>query len=116
MKENYFLSKNVFWENTVGYLRIGECQSFQACAIVFSTPGNLLVEISEALGTKESHFLSKNVYPENLLIEINGALGKKESHYLSENVFEKIQWGISEMVNTRAFKHLPLHSAPLKTY
>ena len=87
MKESYFSSKNVFWENTVGYLRIGECQSFQACAIVFSTPGNLLVEISEAVGTKESHFLSKNVYPENLLVEISGALGKKESHFLSENVF-----------------------------
>ena len=87
MKESHFLSKNVFWENTVGYLRIGECQSFQACAIVFSTHGNLLVEISEALGMKESHFLSKNVYTENLLVEISGALGKKESHLLSKNVF-----------------------------
>ena len=30
--------------------------------------------------------------------------------------FEKMQWGISEMVNGRAFKPLPLCSAPLKTY
>ena len=29
---------------------------------MFSTPENLLVEISGALGTKESHFLSKNVF------------------------------------------------------
>ena len=25
MKESHFLSKNVFWENVVGYLRYGEC-------------------------------------------------------------------------------------------
>ena len=33
-------------------------KSFQIFAIVFSTPENLLVQISGALGTKESHFLS----------------------------------------------------------
>ena len=60
-----FLSKNVFWENAVGYLRNGECWSFQTFAIVFSIPENLLVEISGALGTKERHFLSKNVFWEN---------------------------------------------------
>ena len=31
--------------------------SFQTFAIVFSTPENLLVGISGALGTNESHFL-----------------------------------------------------------
>ena len=31
--------------------------SFQTFAIVFSTPENLLVGISGALGMKESHFL-----------------------------------------------------------
>ena len=31
-------------------------------AIVFSTPENLLVEISGALGTQENHFLGKNVF------------------------------------------------------
>ena len=35
------------------------CQPF---AIVFSTPENLLVGISGALGTKEIYFLSKNVF------------------------------------------------------
>ena len=54
-KGTHFLSKNVFWENAVGYLRFGECQSFQTFAIVFNTPENLLVEISGALGMKESH-------------------------------------------------------------
>ena len=29
--------------------------------------------------------------------------------------FEKMLWGISETVNARAFKPLPLWSAPLKT-
>ena len=65
MKVNHFLSKNVFWENAVGYLRNGECESFQTFAIVFSTPEKLLVGISGALGRKVSHFLSKNVFWEN---------------------------------------------------
>ena len=34
-------------------------------AVVLSTPENLLVGISEALGMKVSHFLSKNVFWEN---------------------------------------------------
>ena len=38
---------------------------FQTFAIVFSIPEKLLVGISGALGTKESHFLSKNVFWEN---------------------------------------------------
>ena len=33
--------------------------------IVFSTPENVLVGISGALGIKESHFLSKYVFREN---------------------------------------------------
>ena len=40
-------------------------QSFQTFAIVFSTPENLLVGISGALGMKESYFLSTNVFWEN---------------------------------------------------
>ena len=55
----------MFSENAVEYLRNSECWSFQTFAIVFSTPENLLVEISGALGTKESQFLSKNVFWEN---------------------------------------------------
>ena len=65
MKENNFLSKNVFWENAVGYLRNGECKNFQTFAIVFSTPENLLLGISWALGMKESYFLSKIVFWDN---------------------------------------------------
>ena len=52
MQGSHFLSKNVFWENAVGYLRNGECWSFQTFSIVFRTPENLLVGISGALGTK----------------------------------------------------------------
>ena len=60
-----FLSKNVFWENAVGYLRNGKCYNFQTFAIVFSIPENLLVEISGVLGMNESHFVSKNMFWEN---------------------------------------------------
>ena len=38
-----------------------------------------------------------------------------ERHFLSKNVFQNMQCGISEMVNARTFKPLPLCSAPLKT-
>ena len=55
----------MFQENAVKYLRNGKCKSFQTFAIVFSTPESLLVGISGALGTKENHFLSKNVFWEN---------------------------------------------------
>ena len=55
----------MFSENALEYLRNGECQSFQTFAIVFSTPENLLVEITGALGIKKSHFLSKIVFWEN---------------------------------------------------
>ena len=48
----------MFWENAVEYLRNGECKSFQTFAIVFSTPENLLVEISGAIRIKENQFLS----------------------------------------------------------
>ena len=48
----------MFCENAVGYLWNGECKSFQTFAIVFSTPDNLLVGMTAALGMKESHFLS----------------------------------------------------------
>ena len=50
--------KTCFWENAVEYLRNGECKSFQIFAIVFSTPKNLLVGTSGALGMKRIHFLS----------------------------------------------------------
>ena len=67
-KENHFLSKNMFWENVVGYLRNGECWSFQPFAIVFSTPENLpSVGICRALGMNESHVLNKNVFWENVV-------------------------------------------------
>ena len=102
----------MFQENAVKYLRNGKCKSFQTFATVFSTPENLLVAITGGLGTKESHFLSKNVFwenaveylrnseyksfltfaivfstPENLLVGITGILGMTESHFLMKTVF-----------------------------
>ena len=45
-----------------------------------------------------------------------GALGMTGSHFLSRNVsWENAVGGISEMVNARALKPVPLCSAPLKT-
>ena len=38
---------------------------FKTFGIVFSTPENLLVKISGALGMKQSHFQSKYVFWEN---------------------------------------------------
>ena len=64
--------QNVFWENAVGYLRGGECYSFQTFAIVFSSPENLLVGISGALEMIESHFLSKNVFWEKIVGYLRG--------------------------------------------
>ena len=154
--ESHFLSRNVFWENAVGYLRNSECYSFETCAIVFQHPlkltsrdfwssrnerkslsklkhvfqkcssvsqklwmlelsnlchcvqhpENLLIKISWALWTMESHFPRKNMFwenaveylrngesysfqtcailfsiPENLLVQISGALGTTDSHF-----------------------------------
>ena len=96
-----------------------KARAFQTFAIVLSTPKNILVQISGALGTKESHFLSQNMFfrnavgylrngececfetfaimfctPDNLLVGISGALGRKGSHFLSKNVFWEMLWGI----------------------
>ena len=51
-------------------------------------------------------------HPWKLIVGITGAL---EIHFLAKMCFEKMLWSISEMVNARAFKPLPLCSAPLKT-
>ena len=53
-------------ENVVGYLRNGELELSNLC-IVFSTPENLLVGISGALGEWGSHFLSWNMFSENAM-------------------------------------------------
>ena len=60
-------------------------------SIVFSTPESLLVGITGALGTKENHFLSKNVFWENAV------------EYLRNG-------------KCKSFQTFPLCSAPLKTY
>ena len=54
-----------FEEMLWGISEMVNAESFQTFAIVFSTPENLLVGISGALGTKESDFLSTNVFWEN---------------------------------------------------
>ena len=126
----------------VGYLRNSECWSFQTFAIVFSIPENLLVGISGAVGTKQSHFLIKNVFWEKCcrvsqkqwMLELSNlcycvqhpwkltsrdfwsSRNKNKATSPSKMCFEKMLWGISETVNARAFKPLPLCSASMKTY
>ena len=50
-KKATFSAKMCFEKMLLGYLRNGECYSFQTFVIVFSTPENLPVGISGALGT-----------------------------------------------------------------
>ena len=142
MKESHFLSKNVFSENVVGYLRNGECQSFQTFTIVFSTPENLLVKISGALGMKESHFLTKNVFWGNAVGYLrNGAVPELSNlcHCVQHpwKLTSRDFWSTSNERKPlckqkcvlrkccgvsqkwwvlEAFKPLSLCSAPLKTY
>ena len=62
------------------------------------------------------HFAFVFSTPENLLIGISRPLGMTGIHFSAKMCFEKMLWGFSEMVSARAFKPLPLCSAPLKTY
>ena len=55
----------MFSEHAVEYLRNGKMLELSTFAIVFSTPENVLLGISGALGMKEIHFYSKNVFWEN---------------------------------------------------
>ena len=178
----------MLWE----YLRNGECWSFQTFAIVFSTPENLLVEISGALEMKESHFLNKMCVWENAvgvsqkwwMLELSNlchcvqhpwkltsrvfwssrnkekslsklkhifrkcsgvcqklwklelsnlfhcvqhpwkltsrdywsSRNKGKSLSMLKHIFRKCSGVSQNTVNARDFKHLPLCSAPLKTY
>ena len=55
----------MFSENAVDYLRNSECKSFQTFAIVFSTPENLVVGISGALGNERNPLSKQNIFSEN---------------------------------------------------
>ena len=117
-------------------------ESFQTLAIVFSTPENLLVGISGAVRTKESHYLSKNLFcrkccrlsHKQWMLELSNLChcvqhpwkltcmdfwsSRNKRKPLSKQKFilrkycrlSHKQWML------RAFKPLPLCSAPLKTY
>ena len=104
-------------------------------------PENLLVEITGALGwrnplSKQKCILRKccGVSQKQWMLELSNLChcvqhpwkltgmdfwsSRNEWKPLSKlkHVLEKMLWSISEMVNARAFKPLPLCSAPLKTY
>ena len=44
------------------FLRNGTWCIFETCAIMIGTPENLLVEIFGALGVKEIHFISADIF------------------------------------------------------
>ena len=48
-----------------GISEMVNARAFKPFPLCYSTPENLLVEISGALRMKESHFLRKNVFWEN---------------------------------------------------
>ena len=58
MTGSQFLTKNVFWENAVVYLRNSECKSFKPLPLCSAPLKTVLLGITGALGTKESHFFS----------------------------------------------------------
>ena len=47
--------------------------SLETCAIVIGTPENLLVEISGAVGLKESHFISKDIFWTNRVLYLRNS-------------------------------------------
>ena len=52
-----------------------------------------------------------------VLVGISGVLrNEKKATFSAEMCFEKMLWGISEMVNGRALTPVPLCSAALETY
>ena len=191
MKESHFLSKNVFWENAVGYFRWWMLELSNLCHCV-QHPWKLtsrdfwssrnermplskqkcdlrkccgvsqkwwILELSNLCHcvqhpwklTSRDFWSSRNerkplskqkcvlrkccgVSQKWWMLELSNLChcvqhpwkltsrdfwsSKNERKPLSKQkcVFEKMLWSISEMVNARAFKPLPLCSAPLKTY
>ena len=106
--------KHGFENNAAEYLRhMVNVIAFKPLPLYLAPLENLLVGITGALGTKESHFLkAKNLFsenaveylrhgecysfqtfafgfniPENLLVAISGALGMIGSHFWSKNGF-----------------------------
>ena len=58
----FTLEINIFFHLSLHKPQEMGTETFRTVTIVFSTPENLLVETSGALGMKGSHFLSKNVF------------------------------------------------------
>ena len=47
----------------------------------------MLWDISEMMNAELANLCHCVQYPENLLVEISGAVGTEESHFVSKNVF-----------------------------
>ena len=127
--------KHVFWENAVGYLRNGECQSFQTFAIVISNRWKLISRNFWSTGNESKRLSMQKCVLRNccgvsqkwwmlelpnllsLLTSRNFWSSRNEIKPLSKlkHVFRKCCVLSSEMVNAIASKSLPLCSAPLKT-
>ena len=132
MKESHHLGKMCFEKVLWGISVLWLLEHF---AIVFSTLDILLVGISGALGMKENHFLSKKCdlgkcckVPEKWwMLELSKLCHcvqhpwkftgrdfwcsrKKQKDTISSKIcFQKMLWGISEMVSVRALCHCVQH-------
>ena len=62
MKESHFLSKIYFQKMQWSNSETVNARAFKPLSLCSVTPENLLVGITGALGMKESHFLSNNVF------------------------------------------------------
>ena len=66
-RKQIFSAKMCLEEMVWGISETVNARTFKTFVIVFSTPEKLLVGITGALGMKESHFLSKNVFWGNVV-------------------------------------------------
>ena len=87
IKESHFLSKNLFWENAVGFSEIVNVRALFHCV---QNPWKL---------TDRDFWSSRN---------------KRKPLSKQKSVLRKC-WRSKKMVHARAFKALPLCSSPLKT-
>ena len=102
--------KNVFWENTMGISETVNARAFK--------PLRKCCGVSQKWWVLELSNLCHCVQHPWKLTSRDFWSTRNERKPLSKQkcVFEKMLWGISETVNARAFKPLPLYLAPLKTY
>ena len=141
MKVSHFLSKNVFQENAVGLSQkqwILELSNLCHCVQHpwkltnrdFCSSRNQSKQVfkqkcvlRKCCGVSQKWWVLELLnlchsfqHPWKLTSKDFWRYRNKSKPLSKQKCFEKMLWGITETVNARAFKPLPLVSAPLKTY